>query len=125
MINIVMTLSSVIRKRRASTRSASTPAGSVNRNIGRLLATSTMETERGSASRLVMSQDEAVSDIATPVSEQVVATQITENGRCEKAPQGEWLDSTASEVKRSPSLGRSTKAARLGAPAARRTLVGC
>ena len=79
-------LSSMMRNRRGSTKSARAPAGRVNRNIGRLLAASTIETARGSAFRFVISHAEAVSEIATPVSEQVVAAHITVNGRWEKAP---------------------------------------
>jgi hypothetical protein len=95
-INTVMKLSSTMRKRRASMRSASAPAGSVNRNIGRLLATCTMDTAIGSAFRFVISQAEEVSDMAMPVNENVVATQITENGRCENAPRRESREGVGS-----------------------------
>ena len=66
--------------------SASAPAGMVNRNIDRLLAACTIVTARGSALRLVISHAEAVSEIATPVSEQVVAIHITVKAMCENAP---------------------------------------
>jgi len=56
-----------IRRRRASMMSASAPAGSVKRNIGKLPATCTRETMNGSALRLVISQPEAVSFIAMPI----------------------------------------------------------
>ena len=95
-ISAVMKLSSAIRNRRASTISARAPAGSVNRNIGRLLATCTIDTALGSAFRLVISQPEAVSDIAMPVSEQVVAAQITANGLFPNAPQRVGADSAGS-----------------------------
>src|SRR5271169_5379528 len=81
-INAVMKLSRTMRNRRASTMSASALAGSVNRNIGRLLATCTIETAIGSALRLVISQPEAVSDIAMPLRDNVVAIQITVKGVC-------------------------------------------
>ena len=70
--------------------SASAPAGRVHRNIGRLLATCTSETALGSGFRLVISQAEAVSEMANPVSEQVVATHITANGMWANAPQREY-----------------------------------
>ena len=69
--------------------SASAPAGSVNRNIGRLLATCTIETARGSALRFVISHAEAVSDIAMPVRANVLAIQITAKGAWPNAPQRE------------------------------------
>ena len=62
----------MIRNRRGATISASAPAGTVHRNIGRVLATCTSETALGSGFRLVISQAEAVSEMASPVSEQVV-----------------------------------------------------
>jgi hypothetical protein len=58
----------------------------VNRNIGRLLAACTIVTARGSALKFVISQAEAVSEIATPVREQVVAAHMTANGTWENAP---------------------------------------
>jgi len=81
-----MRLSRPIRNRRGSTRSAIAPASSVNKNIGKLLATCTSETARGSAFKFVINHADAVSEIATPVSEHVVAAHITENGKWEKAP---------------------------------------
>ena len=57
--------------------SASAPAGNVNRNIGRLLATCTIDTARGAALRFVINHAEAVSDIAMPVRANVLAAQIT------------------------------------------------
>jgi hypothetical protein len=52
-----------------------------NRNIGRLLATCTMETMKGSGSRLVMSQPDATLYIQPPMFETTVAVQITANVR--------------------------------------------
>lgn len=46
------------RNRHRSTMPTSTPAGTANRNIGRLFATCTIEARNGSESRLVMSQPE-------------------------------------------------------------------
>src|SRR5271169_1133222 len=70
-----------IKRRRRSTMSASAPAGIANRNIGRLLATCTMETMNGSGLRLVMSQPEATLYIQPPMFETTVAVQITANVR--------------------------------------------
>jgi NAD(P)-dependent dehydrogenase (short-subunit alcohol dehydrogenase family) len=78
----------------------------VNRNIGRLLATCTSETALGSAFKDVINQAEDVSEIAIPVSEQVVATHITANGRCEKAPQREDGRSIGSDFNPPRSSGR-------------------
>src|ERR1700678_3646975 len=86
-ISVVTKISSTIKNRRGSTMSARAPAGSVHRNIGRLLATCTSETALGSGFRVVISQAEAVSEMANPVSEQVVATHITTNGMWANAPQ--------------------------------------
>ena len=69
-----------IRNRRASTMSAKAPAGTVQRNIGKLLATWTSDTALGSGFRVVINQAEEVSEIARPVSETVVATHITTKG---------------------------------------------
>src|ERR1700686_1209728 len=61
--------------------SMSAPAGIANRNIGRLLATCTMETVSGLGSRFVMSQPEATLYIQPPMFETTVAVQITVNVR--------------------------------------------
>src|ERR1700683_339819 len=61
--------------------SASAPAGIANRNIGRLLATCTMETMNGLGSRLVMSQPDATLYIQPPTFETTVAAQISANDR--------------------------------------------
>src|SRR5579863_3623054 len=77
-VRIATLVSTTRRKRRGSKISARAPASSVNRNIGRLVATCTMDTAAGSALRLVISQPEAVSDIAMQISPAVLAAQITE-----------------------------------------------
>src|SRR5271154_3053219 len=61
--------------------SVSAPAGIANKNIGRLLATCTMETMKGSGSRLVMSQADATLYIQPPMLETTVAIQINANTR--------------------------------------------
>src|SRR5277367_5547645 len=99
-IKAVTKVSRMIRNRRGATISASTPAGTVHRNIGRVLATCTSETALGSGFRLVISQAEAVSEIASPVNEQVVATHITANGVWEKAPRRECGEPIALVVNR-------------------------
>src|SRR5271155_2689020 len=107
-IKAVTKVSSMIRNRRGATISASTPAGTVHRNIGRVLATCTSVTALGSGFRLVISQAEAVSEMASPVNEQVVATHITANGVWENAPSG------------APRLRREARSARLQSDGARR-----
>src|SRR3984957_18681792 len=99
-IKAVTKVSSMIRNLRGATMSAITPAGTVHRNIGRVLATCTSETALGSGFRLVISQAEAVSEIASPVNEQVVATHITANGVWEKAPRRECGEPIAWVVNR-------------------------
>src|SRR5277367_3597418 len=99
-IKAVTKVSSMIRNRRGATISASAPAGTVHRNIGSVLAICTSETALGSGFRLVISQAEAVSEIASPVNEQVVATHITANGVWEKAPRREYGESIALVVNR-------------------------
>ena len=66
-----------IRSRRGSTTSLSAPAGRVKRNIGKVVATWTAETIRGLGLRLVISQAEAVSNIANPTLESELATRMT------------------------------------------------
>src|SRR5580692_116080 len=61
--------------------STSAPAGMANRNIGRLFATCTRETVRGSGSRLVMSQPHATLYIQPPTLDTTVATQMIVNAR--------------------------------------------
>src|SRR5271168_98945 len=99
-IKAVTKVSSMIRNRRGATISASTPSGTVHKNIGRVLATCTSVTALGSGFRLVISQAEAVSEMASPVNEQVVATHITANGVWENAPQRECGEPIAWVVNR-------------------------
>ena len=66
-----------IRSRRGSTTSLSAPAGKVRRNIGSVVATWTAETRIGLGLRLVISQAEPVSYIASPTLESDVATRMT------------------------------------------------
>src|SRR5690242_19183491 len=59
--------STTIRKRRLSTMSARAPAGSANRNIGKLVATWTSDTITASAVKLVMSHAAAALYIHVPM----------------------------------------------------------
>src|SRR5436305_799127 len=61
--------------------STTAPAGSVNRHIGRNTATWVSDNMRGSGFRLVISQIEAVSDMAMPVRPSIVPPQMSVNGR--------------------------------------------
>ena len=67
---------------RASKMSASTPAGSVSRNIGSMVATWTADTIIGSGFRLVMSQLIDVSNMAMPMFEMELAMRMTVNAGC-------------------------------------------
>ena len=69
--------------------SARAPAGRVNRNMGKLTATWTKDTVIGLASRLVISQPDAVSNIAVPTFDRTLAVQITVNATELNAPQRE------------------------------------
>ena len=69
--------------------SARAPAGRVNRNRGKLTATWTKDTVIGLASRLVISQPDAVSNIAVPTFDRTLAVQITVNVTELNAPQRE------------------------------------
>src|SRR5271168_941879 len=106
-IKAVTKVSSMIRNRRGATISASTPSGTVHKNIGRVLATCTSVTALGSGFRLVISQAEDVSEMASPVNEQVVATHITANGVWENAPQRGAAAATRS-TERSAAVGRGS-----------------
>ena len=53
--------------------SAKAPAGRVNRNSGKLTATWTRDTVIGLASRLVISQPDAVSNMAVPTFDMTLA----------------------------------------------------
>jgi hypothetical protein len=62
-------------KRRLSMMSASAPAGSANRNIGKLAAACTRDTIKGSESRLVINQPAAALYIQPPMLATTVAAQ--------------------------------------------------
>jgi hypothetical protein len=73
-------ISTAINNRHRSITSASAPAGSARRNIGRLAATWTSETMSGSGERSVISQPEAVVHIQVPILEMTVASHKTVKG---------------------------------------------
>src|SRR5271157_1680913 len=81
--------STAISNRRESMTSATAPAGRVNRNKGKLTATWTRDTVIGLASRLVISQPDAVSNMAVPTFDITLAVQITVNATEPKAPHRE------------------------------------
>jgi hypothetical protein len=85
----VMIISTTTKNRRRSTISASAPAGKANRNIGKLVATCTMETMMGSGLRLAINQPEAALYIHDPMLEARVAIQTTVNVLWRNALQGE------------------------------------
>jgi len=91
----VITISDATRKRRLSTMSASAPAGTANRNIGRLLATWTRETVSGSGLRLVISHPEAALYIQVRIFATTVAVHTTVKVVWRKAIQGEARSSPA------------------------------
>ena len=76
-----------ISSRRGSTMSVSAPAGTVKRNSGRLVAAWTSETSIGSWLKLVMNQPVAVSNIAIPTFETMLAVHMTTNAEWANAPQ--------------------------------------
>lgn len=78
----VYAVSPAIRKRRRSTMSTSAPAGIAKRNIGSVFDTWTIETVRGVASRLTISQPVATLYIQAPISDTTVASQMIANVRC-------------------------------------------
>jgi hypothetical protein len=61
----------------SATMSARAPAGRANKNIGRLAATCTSETIKGSGSTVVISHAAAALYIQEPILEMTVAAQIT------------------------------------------------
>jgi hypothetical protein len=79
--NTVVALSPTMRNRRLSTMSASAPAGIANRNMGRLVATWTSDTDNGSAFRPVINQPQAPLYIQVPTFATTVATQMTAKTR--------------------------------------------
>src|SRR5271157_357333 len=81
--------STAISNRRESMTSAKAPAGSVNRNNGRLTATWTRDTMIGLASRLVISQPDAVSNMAVPTFDMTLAVHMTVNATWLKGPHRE------------------------------------
>ena len=81
--------STAISNRRESMTSAKAPDGRVNRNSGRLTATWTKDTIIGLASRLVISQPDAVSNMAVPTFDKTLAVHMTVNATEPKAPQRE------------------------------------
>ena len=75
-----------ISRRRASTMSASAPAGTVKRNIGSMVATWTAETIIGLGLRFVISQLIDVSNIAMPTLDTELAIRMTVNARWPNTP---------------------------------------
>src|SRR6202453_4898374 len=73
-------------RRRGSTMSVSAPAGSVNRNNGRLVATWTSEKTLGSALRFAMNQPDGGCKNAMPTFEITLADQITVKAEWPNAP---------------------------------------
>src|SRR5271165_2048775 len=87
--------STAISNRRESMTSASAPAGSVNKNRGKLTATWTRDAVIGLASRLVISHPDAVSNIAVPTFDRTLAVHMTVNATELNAPHREgpgWTD---------------------------------
>ena len=76
-----MATSTIMSNRRESMTSANAPAGKVNKNSGRLIATWTKDTVIGSALRPVVSQPDAVSNIAVPTFDTTLAVPMTVNAR--------------------------------------------
>ena len=75
----VVAISTAMRNFRLSTMSARAPAGSANRNIGKVVATCTIDTMNGSGLRLVISQPDAALYIQLPMLAMTVAVHSTEN----------------------------------------------
>lgn len=71
--------------------SASTPAGSAKRNMGRLDATWISDTVIGLASRPVISQPDAALYIQVPMFETTVAVHMIAKVRWRNADQKDWL----------------------------------
>jgi integrase len=81
--------SAAISRRRESMTSAKAPEGRVNRNNGRLTTTCTRDTVIGLASRLVINQPDAVSNIAVPTFETRLVVHITVKARRLNGPHRE------------------------------------
>src|ERR1700727_2316784 len=90
--------STEISRRRESVTSAKGPEGSVKRNNVRLTATCTRDTVIGLASRLVINQPDAVSNIAVPTFETKLAVHITVKARCPNGPHREGAGSAGAAV---------------------------
>jgi hypothetical protein len=86
---MVTAISTAMRNLRLSTMSAKAPAGSANKNIGKVVATCTIDTMSGSGLRLVISHPEAALYIQLPMLAMTVAVQSTENVAWRNGLQGE------------------------------------
>jgi len=73
--------------------SAIAPAGSANKNIGKVAANCTIDTTKGSGSSVVMSQPAAALCIHTPTLETTVAIHSTVNARWRNGVQAECVAS--------------------------------
>ena len=91
--------------------SAKAPEGRVNRNNGRLTATCTRDTVIGLASRLVINQPDAVSNIAVPTFETRLAVHITVNARWLNGPHREGAGSVGAAAVVRSALNRNPRAA--------------
>src|SRR5271165_3881007 len=108
--------STAISSRRESMTSAKAPAGRVNRNSGRLTATWTRDTMIGLASRLVISQPDAVSNMAVPTFDMTLAVHMTVNVTWLKGPHREgtgWVGA-AEELRFALTLVSSAQRVRQG-----------
>src|SRR5262245_9653417 len=85
----VIATSLTMRSFRRSTISASAPAGSANRNIGKVVATWTSETISGSGLMLVISQPDAALYIQLPTFATTVAVHSTVKLACLNGLQAE------------------------------------
>lgn len=90
--------------RRRSTTSASAPAGSASRNMGRVVAACTRATHRGSGAMVAISQPAPTSFIQVPRLEITIAPQSTAKARWPRGDQGPAWDGEGWE--RGPSAGR-------------------
>jgi hypothetical protein len=89
--------------------SAKAPEGRVNRNNGRLTATCTRDTVIGLASRLVINQPDAVSNIAVPTFETRLAVHITVNARWLNGPHREGAGSVGAAAVVRSALKRTSR----------------
>src|SRR3977135_1232516 len=86
---MVTAISTAMRSLRLSTMSAKAPAGSANKNIGKVDATCTIDTMNGSGLRLVISHPDAALYIQLPMFAMTVAVHSTENVTWRNGLQGE------------------------------------